>query len=255
MVKSGEDRLISAWTVSAGGAILGLPILIWTGLPSNEVMPLVVASAFVQTFYMLSLARSYQAGDLAFVYPVARGVSPVLISVLGVALLDDEIGPLGAVGVAVVTAALVVLAVSRTRRDGLGWALMTGAAISSYTLLDAAASRANGSAIPVVMAMFVLHGVFLSLIVIRRRGVKAVNAHIRQAPGRAGFGGVAGTASYVMVVSATMLAPVGLVSAVRETSVVLGVIAGKKVLGETVSPRHLVVVLVAATGALLIALS
>lgn len=255
MVKAGADRLLSVWTVSIGGAVLAIPVLAWSGLPPTSVLPLIAASAVVQTGYMLSLSKSYQVGDLAFVYPVARGVSPVLISVIGVVLLNDEIGLGSAVGVVIVTLALFTLALSRSRRDGIWWALLTGLTITAYTLLDAAAARTAGSALPVVMSVFLVQGVLLTTIVVQKRGAMAISDHLRHSPGRSAFGAVAGTISYGLVVSATLLAPVGLVSAVRETSVVLGVIAGKRVLGEVVSARHVAVVVAGAAGALLIALS
>lgn len=254
-VKTSGDRMVAAFTVSAGGALLNLPVLAVVGLPDRKVWGLILVSSVIQTIYMLLLSQSYQHGDLAFVYPVARGVAPILVTFGGVVFLRDRISLLGMVGVAVVTSALAVIALARKSRSGLGWALATGTAIATYTVIDAAASRTDGSAIPVVGSMFVIHAIMLGLVVGAVRGRSELMSVARKYPWRALFGGAGSAAGYLMVMMAAVMAPVGLVSAVRETSVVLGVLAGRRFLSEHVTRIHLVAVGCAAAGTVLIGLS
>ena len=83
LVKSSDDQLVAAWTVVAGASILALPALAFTGLPGRSVWDLILISTGVQVAYVLTLAAAYRVGDLSFVYPLARGTSPVLVSLAG----------------------------------------------------------------------------------------------------------------------------------------------------------------------------
>lgn len=254
-VKSSSDRLVAGFTVSVGAALLNLPIVAWVGLPDREVWGLIGIAAVIQTIYMFLLVAAYKAGDLSFVYPIARGSAPVIVTVAGVAWLDDRVAPLGIVGVLVVAGALALLAVGRRDRSGLGWALATGCTIAIYTTLDAASSRIQGSAIPVVATEFVVHGILLTLAVMVVRSPAQLLGAIRESPIRALFGAAGNAAGYLMVMMAAVIAPVGLVSGVRETSVVFGVAAGRRVLGERVEPRQFAAVLLAVGGIVLMALA
>ncbi len=255
VVKASPDRLVAAFTVSGGAAVLALPVLAVTGLPDRRVIGLVLISGVVQTVYMIVLARAYEAGDMSFVYPLARGTSPLLITGAGVGLLGDSVSVPGAVGVAVVAGSLVLLSIARRRREGVWWAIATGGAIAVYTTIDAAASRLQGSATPVVAGVFVVHALLFGLYVARVRGVGAIGNRLRTEPMRSVVGGLGSGSGYLLVMTAAVMAPVGLVSAVRETSVVLGVLVGRRFLGESVSGLNLAAVLGAAGGAFLIALA
>lgn len=255
VVKVSTDRLVAAFTVSAGGALLNLPVLAVVGLPDRKVWGLVMLSAVVQTFYMVLLSKAYEKGDMSFVYPVARGFAPLLVTGAGVLLLGDRVGAGGALGVLVVMIALAALATGRNDRSGLGWALATGLSIATYTTIDAAASRIEGSAIPVVGAMFVVHTVLMGGYVAMVRGPESLVEMFTRAPLRSLAASVGSASGYLLVMSAAVMAPVGLVAAIRETSVVLGVLAGRRFLAEHVTRLHWIAVGCAALGTILIGTS
>lgn len=255
VVKGSGDRLVAAFTVSGLGALFYLPALMVTGLPDRDVWGLIGVSSVVQTVYMILLAKAYEHGEMSFVYPIARGVAPVLVTIAGVTWLDDSIRPLGVLGVLAVTGALVMLASGRADRDGLGWALATGLAIAVYTTIDAAASRRQGSAIPVLGSMFVIHATLLGVYARGRRGPGALLGVFKTYPGRSLVAGAGSAGGYLLVMTAAVMAPVGPVTAVRETSVVLGVLAGRRLLAERVGMRQWWAVGVSVTGVILLALS
>ncbi|HEU5113845.1 MAG TPA: EamA family transporter [Acidimicrobiia bacterium] len=254
LVKSSEDQLVAGWTVVAGAAILALPLLVFSGLPDRSVWDLILISTLVQVFYVLTLAAAYRVGDLSFVYPLARGTSPVLVSLAGVAFLGDEISPLGWLGVLTVTAALTLLAWRRPDRSGLGAALATGVLISAYTSVDAAAVREQGSAVSVIAAEFVLLSIALGLVVLSLRGPRAMLGMVRADWRKAAMGGFATGVAYLLVMVAALSAPVGLVSGVRETSVLIAVVASRLVLHEEVTSYQLGMVAAAVAGIGLIAI-
>ena len=254
LVKSSDDQLVAAWTVVAGAAILALPVLAFTGLPDRSVWDLIAISTVVQVAYVLTLAAAYRVGDLSFVYPLARGTSPVLVSIAGVAFLGDEISALGWIGVLTVTGALAMLAWRRVDRSGLAMALATGVLISLYTSVDAAAVRELGTALSVIAAEFVLLSIALGLVVLVMRGPGSMLGMVRANWRKASVGGFATGAAYVLVMVAALSAPVGLVSGVRETSVLIAVIASRLVLHEEVTKFQIGTVAAAVAGIALIAI-
>lgn len=254
LVKASDDQLVAAWTVVAGAAILAVPVLAATGLPERSVWDLILISTIVQVVYVLMLAWAYRIGDLSFVYPLARGTSPVLVSLAGVAFLGDEISTLGWLGVLTVTAALTLLAWRRMDRSGLWAALATGLMIATYTSIDAAAVRQQGEALSVIAAEFVLLGVALGIVVLALRGPGAMLGMVRDDWRKAAIGSVATGTAYLLVMVAALSVPVGLVSGVREISVLIAVIASRLLLHEEVTRSQVWIVTAAAFGIALIAL-
>jgi drug/metabolite transporter (DMT)-like permease len=254
LVKASEDQLVAAWTVVAGAAILALPVLMFTGLPDRSIWDLILISTVVQVAYVLTLAAAYRVGDLSFVYPLARGTSPVLVSLAGVAFLGDEISVLGWIGVLTVTVALTWLAWRRADRSGLALALVTGVLISLYTSVDAAAVREQGSALSAIAAEFVLLSIALGVVVLVMRGPGSMLGMVRDDWRKAAVGGFATGTAYLLVMVAALSAPVGLVSGVRETSVLIAVIASRLLLHEEVTRSQIGTVTAAVAGIALIAI-
>lgn len=254
LVKASDDQLVAGWTVVAGAAILALPVLAVTGFPDRSVWDLILISTVVQVAYVLMLAAAYRVGDLSFVYPLARGTSPVLVSLAGVVFLGDEISSAGWFGVLTVTAALAFLAWRRVDRSGLGAALATGVLIAAYTSVDAAAVRQQGDALSVIGAEFMLLAIALGLVVLVMRGPVAMLGMVRADWRKAAIGGLATGLAYLLVMVAALSAPVGLVSGVRETSVLIAVMASRLLLHEDVSRSHIWIVAAAVAGIALIAL-
>jgi drug/metabolite transporter (DMT)-like permease len=254
VVKASTDQLVAAWTIVAGAGLIALPVLVLTGLPDREVWDLILISTVVQVGYVLMLAVAYRLGDLSFVYPLARGTSPVLISFAGVAFLGDEISALGWLGVLTVTLALSLLAWRRPDRSGMWAALATGLGIAAYTSVDAAAVREQGEAVSVIAFEFVLLAVALGVVVLAVRGPKAMLGMVRDDWRKAVVGSVATGTSYLLVMVAALGAPIGLVSGVRETSVLIAVLASRLLLHEQVSRSQVWIVAFAVAGIVLIAL-
>jgi drug/metabolite transporter (DMT)-like permease len=255
LVKRSDDQLVAGWTVVAGAGVLALPILAFNGLPERPVWDLIVISTLIQVGYVLVLASAYRIGDLSFVYPLARGISPVLVALAGVAFLGDEISAIGWAGVFLVTAALVVLAWRRADRSGMVPAIATGFLIAAYTSVDTAAVREEGEALSVIGSEFVLLAIALGLVVLVLRGPRAMTSMFRSDWRSAVVGGVATGTAYLLVMVAALSAPVGLVSGVRETSVLIAVVASRLLLHEEVSRSHLWTVAAATLGIALISLA
>src|SRR5699024_11430505 len=100
--------------------------------------------------YQLTLQTGYARADLGVVYPVARGVGPVLSMAIAILVLGERPGWQAGVGAAGIVAGIVVVAIGKSAagrrglRAGLAWGAATGAAIAAYTLWDSYAGTDLG---------------------------------------------------------------------------------------------------------------
>ena len=253
VVKAADDRVASALAVTWGAALVNVPVLVALGPPSAEAVPYLGAAAIVHTAYMLWLARAYRLADFALSYPLARGTAPLLVSVGGVVFASDSLPVLGIAGVVLVAGAILSLIHMPRPGQRIDAALVTGLCIATYTVIDGTAVRATGEPLRYLAALFLAQAILLTgMVLVMRRG------RLRLGPGLGRIflvGGGASALAYLLVLLAAQRAPLGLVSGVRELSVLFGVVAGARILGEHVSRRHAVSVVVAGLGALLIAVS
>ncbi len=253
VVKSSDDRLVSALAVTWGAAVVNLPVLVFAGPPSADVLPYLVPSSLVHTAYLLSLAKAYERADFALSYPLARGTAPLLVSVGGVVFADDTLPLLGIVGVSLVAGGILSLIHMPRPGQHIDAALVTGLCIAAYTVIDGTAVRATGDSLRYLAALFLLQAVILTGVVLAaRRGRLTVGPDQWRT---FVIGGGASALAYLLVLIASEEAPLGLVSGVRELSVVFGVVAGAHLLGEHVSTRHAVSVATAVGGAILIGIT
>jgi drug/metabolite transporter (DMT)-like permease len=254
IVKAGKDRLLAQWGVTAAGAILFCPLLAIFGPPQSEVWPFVVASAFLHVAYSLSLVQAYEYGDLSAAYPVARGVAPLLTAVGAAIWLDDRLGPLGFTGVLLVTVGLIAVAGRGASRTAVSWALFTGLTISLYTLVDAAGVRLGEESFRYVIALYVLHALMLTVVVVARRDIGDIARAARSSGAIYLAGGLSSVCAYGSVLLAVRFAPLGYVAALRESSVILAALAGWYLLKESFGPHRTLGAVVVAAGIVLMLL-
>lgn len=244
ILKDSGDRLATVVSMSLGGAIVYAPwIYAVQGLPSGVVQPLAV-STVVHVLYSLALVAAYARTDFSVAYPIARGVAPALVALGGWIFLDDVLGWTAIGAVALIVAAIVAISwTPRSSRSlhaaGIRWALLTGLAISIYTIVDTAAVRESGAALSYTVTLIASSGGLLALVAMRTRNVRTMLAPLVDRPLAVGLAAVLNIGAYALVLFAATRAPVALVSAVRETSVVLGALAGVVLLGEPFGRRRL----------------
>lgn len=239
VLRGGGDRL---WSMT----LMMIAIACVTGLtaafvpwPDAATWPYVVASAVIHTLYNLSLVRTYRTGDLGQTYPIARGSSPVLVT-LGAALFAHEtITPLSATGIVLVSGGIVSLAFQRgaVRADFLPAALLTGVLIGAYTVVDGIGVRVAGDSLVYSNAMFLLWSLTMPAIYLAqgRRGAAYTPAQTAMALA----GGLVSLAAYSIVIWAMKFGAMGVVSALRETSVIYAALIGRFFLDEALTPRRI----------------
>lgn len=243
LVRGAADRLWSIAVIALAGALVAFPIALFLPAPAAASWPYLLLSAVVQIGYCLFLVRAYEHGELASVYPVARGSAPVLVTI-GAAILASELPTVGGlIGIALVSAGILTLVVGsglgRAQRGAILLALATGGFIAAYTVIDGLGVRVAGSAAGYAAWQASVAGLLISFayVVIRRR--------LPPLPrGRSGMttvtAGALSALAYAIAVWAMDSTAMGEVSAVRETSILFAALIGHVALGERLTARKLI---------------
>lgn len=256
LLKIGLDRYLTASLIQIGAGLLALLALPFVSLPATGAWPWLALSALLHIGYNLFLSRAYQHGDLGQVYPLSRGSSPLLVA--GLALLaGDALNLRQWPGLLVLVGGIWLMACrgghasTPLNQRLLGNALATAACIAGYTLADALGARANQNALGYAMWLFAVNGAVATGLIALRRGPRIflqLGPHWR--------GGLAGGAmsmlAYSLVIWAMTQAPIALVSALRESSVLFALLIGYLFLREPMPlPRLLACCVIAAGVALM----
>jgi drug/metabolite transporter (DMT)-like permease len=259
MLHGNRDRLLSMTWMSIAIATVSTVVIMFTPWPASAAWPYVVTSGLVHIVYNVTLVRSYRRNDLAQAYPIARGSSPLLVT-LGAALFAHEaIGPLHALGIAMISGGIIAIALEgrHVSRGGALAALTTGVTIALYTVIDGMGVRSSGGQALAYTAWMFMFYWLMPVLFVATRGVTALWAPVRAAPMAVGSslaGGLVSIAAYGIVIWALQSGAMGAVSALRETSVVFAVLIGRMFLRERVSGKRWLACVIVAGGAVCLGL-
>lgn len=230
LVKVGLDRLLGISLIQAACAVIALAGVAFVPLPQPAAWPWLAVSTLLHIGYNVFLARAYRVGDLGQIYPIARGCAPLLVTLISVFAFSEHPSWIGYLGIAVLVLGILCMAFRsgkgpRLERASLINALTTSAFIAGYTLTDGSGARANGDAIGYVVWLFLLDGFGMLLALITMRGMGVLPELTRY--WRVGLlGGVLSIGAYGITIWAMTQAPIALVAALRETSVLFAIAIG-----------------------------
>jgi drug/metabolite transporter (DMT)-like permease len=257
IVKGGSDKLLMTILVVSSSGAVAASILPFLAPPAAASWPFLLASMVFQIIYFTLVARVYRAADMSQAYPLMRGTAPLLVSMASVAFLHEHlsiIAWLGICSICVGTASLAWTARAREHLKGVALALLNALIIAGYTLIDGAGVRRSGAPIAYAAWLFLLTAIPLTGWAIVRNG--AVFRRYAAMHFRLGLiGGLGSCASYGLALWAMTQAPVAIVAALRETSILFATVIAALVLKERVSPQRLAAACVIAAGAALLRLA
>ena len=269
LLKKSGDKELFAWSLYVCGAVLLAPLGIILFILHPISPPgywLLLASAVMQAFYLITLGRAYARGDLSLVYPIARGTGPMLVPVLAVLTLGERIAVPAIIGIALVVLGIYTVSwwgsfrvivtrpIDFLRANGVIYALLTGGIITVYSLVD---KRGVQYVQPFLYMYLLMLGssIFLAPYILRNYNlsqIKAVwSARIWAIPVAALLSFVA----YGSVLAAFSLSRVSYVAPAREVGIVAGVLLGVLVLKEPFGRGRILGSCLIVAGLLLIALS
>ncbi|NWN47512.1 EamA family transporter [Pseudomonas sp. MAFF 301514] len=253
LLRVGADRLWSMTMMCVAVAIASSVIALFLAPPAPASWPYAILSGVLHVGYNLFLVRSYKLGDLGQTYPIARGSSPILITLCALVFAGETVSTNALIGIVLVSGGIISLAFRQRRLavPSLPYALGTGFFIAAYSVTDGIGARLSGAPLAYTVWMCALWGVLMPLVYIGLRGTRSLFA---PRPGviTALVGGLVSLLAYGIVIYAMSHAPMGAVSALRETSVLFAALIGYCFLGESLTARKVLACLVIALGTMLI---
>ncbi|MDQ0303699.1 EamA family transporter [Ancylobacter polymorphus] len=252
------DPFLAVVLVNAACGVLALPVALHLGPPAAHVWPWIAASVAIHLVYYLTLAGAYRRADMGQVYPLARGSAPLLTTLLSVTLVGEAVDAQGFLGVGLLALGILSLAwpragIAAIDRTALRLALMCGVSISAYTLVDGLGARSASSAHVYTSWLFVVDSLVITLFGLAWKGPRALAPTLSfLGPGLAG--GAMSLAAYWISIWAMTKAPIGLVAAVRESSVLFGAVIAVMVLHEPLRRERLIAAALIVAGLVLIKL-
>jgi drug/metabolite transporter (DMT)-like permease len=234
-----------------------MPFAFLVGLPHTPAWPYLVASVVIHIGYFLALAEAYRSGDLGQVYPIARGSAPLLTAMLATILIGERLGLYAWAGIVMLAAGILLLA-ARGGRQGrrfdarsVAFALLTSLTITAYTLVDGIGARLADSAAAYAVWLFLLNGAAMAAWGFARIGPRLVAALRANWP-MALAGAALSTAAYAIAIWAMTVAPIALVGALRETSVLFATLLSTLLLREPWLAARIAATCMVLAGALLL---
>ena len=250
LVRAGVNKSSAMTILTAGQSLCGLVVALIQPFPAAEVWPWIIASGIIHLAYQLFLLFAYEQGDLSRVYPIARGTAPMMVLLFGALFLSDVIAPAEVLGVLVLGVGIVLMALGALRsgesRKLVPYALCSALATAAYSIVDGLGARISGDAIAFVAWEMLLSGMMFTPAILYLRGRSA----LRMGSGdvlRGGMAAVASYAAYAISVWAMTQAPIALVTALRETSILFAMLIGGLVFREPMDrPKIIAAVLIVA---------
>ncbi|MGB0506531.1 MAG: EamA family transporter [Pikeienuella sp.] len=241
IVRIGADRFTAMLLMAVGSGVISVPLIIIFPTPTVDAWGWLALSVLFHTGYKLSLLTAYKHGDLSQIYPLARGTAPVLVTGISILFLN-EIAPLDDL-LAILFIAGGVFFMSfkgggaGLSRTGLLFAMATACCTAGYTLTDGVGARTGGDPSGYAGWLFFLDGIAMVIIALWMRGrnvLAPIKTHWRSGL----LAGGLSLGSYWVAIWAFTLAPIALVGALRETSVLFAMLIAAVFLKEPVGPSR-----------------
>ena len=250
IVKGAPDKLLTTILVAASAAAISALALPFLAQPARESWPFLAASAVLQVGYYLLVARAYRGADMSQAYPLMRGTAPLLVALVSRFWLGEHLSPAAWAGVALICSGVLSLALAGRGANvqGVRAALLNAVVIASYTLVDGAGVRASGAPVAYTLWLNLLSGVPLLAWVLAARW-RTFLPYARAHLGLGVIGGFGTLSSYGLALWAMTHAPVAVIAALRETSILFATVIAVVVLKERLSPSRVLAALLIAGGA------
>ena len=256
IVKVAPDKTLSAILVAISGATISALIVPMLPQPAPAAWPFLAISTVLQVGYYALVASAYRAADMSLAYPLMRGLAPLIVAAVTAFALGDHLTAPAWIGVVLVSVGVVATALgARGSGNGRGalFAIGNAAVIAAYTISDGLGVRASNAPVAYTMWLMILTALPLIAWVIVFR--PDFPRYARRYAGLGFVGGLATLTSYGLALWAMTLAPVAVVAALRETSILFGTAIAALVLKERVTPARLAAIGLIAAGAVALRLA
>ncbi|MFK7760391.1 MAG: EamA family transporter [Phycisphaerales bacterium] len=241
LIKSGDDPLMESMLLCVSWIVICVILISVLPIPDRQSWPYIFMAVIIHVCYFLLLSKSYSMGDFSAVYPVVRGLPPLIVLLVSVLFIDEPLSLSGAAGASLIAAGVLALEFGNRCRSikMLFFAFLTALMIAFYTVVDGLGARKSGHSTSFFAWFTLLQSIIYVAIVFRTRGRTKCIKQIRS-KWKVGFlGGLMSFTGYAVVLWAMTKAPIPLVSALRETSVLFASAIAVVFLGEPVRKNRI----------------
>jgi len=252
MVKKHPDKVVAVSGIVFGHVPCAVIAIILLPAPSIESIPYIAASILIHQGYQCFLLSSYQIGDLTKVYPIARGSGPLVATIISILFLGLVLDNLIILSILFLCFGILILGIfdkaSKNNSKIIQYSLFTGFFIGLYSLVDGYGARVSLSGISYISWSFLLNA-FVFPIVLSFRNQKNVFKRVMN-KGKKIFwvGGSISYVIYVIVIWGFTKAPIPMVGALRETSILFSILIGYFFLKEKITPLKIFSILLILVG-------
>jgi uncharacterized membrane protein len=245
-----SDRFLALWgQFFVAGVLSAVVLVVAGGIPARGFL-WAGLSGLTHVPYCLLLAKAYSIGDFSVAYPIARGGGALVAGLGGIAVLGDSFRTVGLIGMLVVACGLIALA-GRSASKQVIVALALAATIGVYSVLDAKGIRSVNTPL-YAAATFICVTLTTSCYALASGRATLMVSAMRCYWRRFVVMGIASGITYALVQIAFERAPVGYVTCLRESSVLIAAFVGARFLGEGQALRRMTAAGVVLTGLLLL---
>lgn len=236
LIKWEPDKLAASAAIAVGAGMVAVPLALFSPLPLPPSWPLIVFSAVIHVFYFALVGYALRHADLGVAYPLTRGSAPAFTAILAAVWLGEILALSGWLAVGAIAAGVITLSADALLRDGLTpraavLAFTNAAIVVAYTLVDGLGARLAGNALSYVSWMMAGTAILIALIALVFYRDQIATKE-RSFWVRTFIGGAISIASYGIALWAMTKAPIGLVAALRETSVLFAAVLGALLFDE-----------------------
>ena len=251
MVKNHPDKFVAVGSIIFGHVPLSILAVLLFPMPKAESIPYIVVSIFIHQGYQWFLINSYQVGDLTKVYPIARGSAPLITTLISILILGLVLDILIIICIFTICFGIMLISLFDDAQKNLKvifYPLITGFFIASYSIVDGYGARVSESALSFVSWSFLINAAIFPL-VLKLRGENNIFQRVYKNGKKIFFAGIFFSyASYALVVWAFTKAPIPIVGALRETSILFTMLIGYFFLKEKITAIKIFSILMILSG-------
>ncbi len=262
MVKSHKDKHVAVAAIVLGHVPASLVIIFLVPMPAIESVPYILASAFIHQGYQWFLLTAYRYGDYTRVYPIARGTGPVVVTIVLLLFFGVKLSTYELLGIIIISIGILSIStqdrhsffpwIARKNAKAISFALLTGLFIGGYSMVDGYGARASISPLSFMGWSFIVNALLFHILLKIMNKPDVVRRVFVEAKLLFWFGGTISYIVYGIVVWGFTQAPIPLVSALRETSVIIALLIGTIFLKERFTILKMLSILVIFAGVVLL---
>ena len=236
MVKNEENKYLAVTAIVLGHVPASVFIILLTPFPSIESIPFIILSALMHNGYNWYLLSAYKFGDLTKVYPIARGTAPILVTIVSLIFLGVALSNFEVLGIFIISLGILSLSFHRAKslknRSAVNYALITGFFIMGYSILDGNGARVSNSFLSYMGWSFILNATIFPIILKINNKSEIITKTFKEGKKIFFIGGTLSYIVYGIVIWGFTQAPIALITALRETSIIFALLIGTFFLKE-----------------------